>query len=88
MIGIDIPVPGFPFMDADNYGISQMTGTWFADHVDEIYGGWDNVDVVFLSWTAASGESTALRTTGVADVLPNDSARREFSTARARKWSA
>ena len=69
MIGIDIPVPGFPFMGADNYGISQMTGTWFADHVDEIYGGWDNVDVVFLSWTAASGESTALRTTGVADVL-------------------
>ena len=69
MIGIDIPVPGFPFMGADNYGISQMTGTWFADHVDEIYGGWDNVDVVFLSWTAASGESTALRTSGVADVL-------------------
>ena len=64
-----IPVPGFPFMGADNYGISQMTGTWFADHVDEIYGGWDNVDVVFLSWTAASGESTALRTSGVADVL-------------------
>jgi len=69
MIGIDIPVSGFPFMGANNYNISQMTGEWTAEHIDSIYGGWDNVDVVFICWHPASGADVTLRTKGAADVL-------------------
>ena len=69
MIGIDIPVPGFPFMGANNYGMSQMTGQWMADHIDAIYGGWDKVDVVFICWHPQSGADVTLRTKGAADVL-------------------
>jgi len=69
VIGVDIPVPGFPFMGVDNYGAAVLTGNWAADQIDAVYGGWENVDRVFFLWNPVIGETVALRMYGSMDVF-------------------
>jgi len=69
IIGIDVPVPGFPFMGVDNYGSSVLTGNWAADQVDSVYGGWENVDRVFFLWDPGINDKVAMRIQGSKDVF-------------------
>ncbi len=69
IIGIDVPVPGFPFMGVDNYGSSILTGNWAADQVNSVYGGWENVDRVFFLWDPDINDKAAMRIQGSRDVF-------------------
>lgn len=69
MIGVDIPVTGFPFMGVDNYDCGVKIGKWAADQIDEIYGGWENVDRVLVCQAPENGEIVNLRVMGSADVF-------------------
>lgn len=69
VIAVDIPVPGFPYMGVDNYGTGALTGTWAADQVEKIYGGWGNVDHVFLFYDTGLGDTVNLRIWGTKDVF-------------------
>ena len=69
IIAIDVPVPGFPFMGVDNYGTSVLTGEWAIDQIDEVYGGWENVDRVFFCWNPVIGDTVAMRMYGSMDVF-------------------
>jgi ribose transport system substrate-binding protein len=49
MIGIEVPVPGFPLMGINNYSSAVLAGKWAVDMIGPVYGGWNNVDrVVYL----------------------------------------
>ena len=69
VIGVDIPVTGFPFMGADNLGVGQALGNYIVDYVKNKWGGWDNVDLVVIPNNAVNGELVNLRMFGCADVL-------------------
>jgi ABC-type sugar transport system substrate-binding protein len=69
MVGIEVPIPGFPFAGTDNYGDAVLMGKWLVDNIEKKYGGWDKVDVVFVQWHPNSGDAVKMRTIGSANVL-------------------
>lgn len=64
MIGVEVPVPGFPLMGIDNYEAGQLAGDWAADMVDKVYGGWEDVDRVVYLDAGDSDSKTSLRIFG------------------------
>ena len=68
MMGVDIPVPGFPFMGVDNFNAGILAGEWAADKVEEVFGGWENVDLVLYFWSPPIGEVVGQRT--LASIIP------------------
>jgi ribose transport system substrate-binding protein len=69
MVGIEIPIPGFPFAGTDNYGDAALMGQWLIDNIQKKYGGWDKVDMVFVQWHPNSGDAVKMRTIGSANIL-------------------
>lgn len=55
IVAIDIPVLHFPFMGANNFGAGRLLGESIADHIDNIWGGWDMVDLVMVPYAAENG---------------------------------
>lgn len=69
IIAIDIVVPGFPFMGADNYKVGTLAGEWVAEKIPEIYGGIENVDRIYYIYTSTSGKETVIRVKGAENPL-------------------
>ena len=69
MIAIDIPVSGFPFMGVDNYYAGQLAGEFAVDYINNVWGGWDTVDLVGSEYAPAAGAVVALRTLVPLDYL-------------------
>jgi len=69
LIAVDIPVPGFPFMGVDNYAAGILAGEWAIEQIENVFGGWDNVDRVYYGTNPVAGETVMLRTQGSEDVL-------------------
>jgi ribose transport system substrate-binding protein len=69
MIGIDVPVPGFPFMGVNNYGASVLMGEYLVDQIPKVYGSWDNVDLMIYPWNPPLGDTVKLRMLGSIDTL-------------------
>ncbi|HSV31471.1 MAG TPA: sugar ABC transporter substrate-binding protein [Atribacteraceae bacterium] len=69
IVAIDVPVPGAPFMGADNWAVATMGGQKMADLIESELGGWDNLDLVVLLQMPAGGEVTMLRSEGFAHAL-------------------
>ena len=55
IVAIDIPVMGFPFMGANNYGAGRLLGETLTDYIDNVWGGWDMVDLVLTPYSAVNG---------------------------------
>ncbi|MCK5566278.1 MAG: sugar ABC transporter substrate-binding protein [Actinomycetia bacterium] len=72
IIGIDVQVPGFPFMGIDNYGLSTIAAEWAVRQAGSVYGGLDNVDRVLVLWDPDTGDQSALRMTGAMEVLEKE----------------
>jgi ribose transport system substrate-binding protein len=69
ILAVDVPVPGNTFMGVDNWGVAVQTGEWIVSQIDKVYGGWDNVDVVFIGINPQVGATVALRWEGIVYVL-------------------
>lgn len=69
ILAVDVPVPGNTFMGVDNWGVAVQTGEWIVSQIDEVYGGWDNVDVVFIGINPQVGATVALGWEGIVYVL-------------------
>lgn len=72
IIGIDVPVPGFPIMGIDNYGLSKVTAQWAVRQAGPIYDGLDNVDRVLVLWDPDIGDQQGLRMMGASEVLERE----------------
>jgi ribose transport system substrate-binding protein len=64
VIGIEVPVPGFPLMGVDNYGAGRLAGKWAASMADPVYGGWENVDRVVYLGAVGNDDKAGLRISG------------------------
>ena len=69
IIGVDVPVPGFPFQGADCYGAGALGGAWAAENLEKIYGSIDNIDRIYYLYYGALGELVYLRTQGAIDEM-------------------
>jgi ribose transport system substrate-binding protein len=69
ILAVDVPVPGNTFMGVDNWGVAVQTGDWIVDQINAVYGGWNNVDVIFIGINPQVGETVALRWEGITHVL-------------------
>ena len=69
IIAIDIPVPKSVFVGQDNWGLSVRMGQWIIDQLDTVYGGWENVDIVFINTVPRAGTVTYLRYRGFVELL-------------------
>lgn len=69
LIGVDVPIPGFPFMGTDNYNAGFIMGQWAVEQIDKVFGGWENVDLVLYYWQPAVGDIVAQRTLASIDPM-------------------
>lgn len=69
MIGVDIPVQGFPFMGADNFKAGELIGNYIVDYIENTWGGWDKVDLVTSTYDPISGMGVLARVLHPLDVL-------------------
>jgi ribose transport system substrate-binding protein len=72
MLAIDVPVPGAPFMGANNWGAALMGGRYMAKLIKERWGGWNGVDMVVLGQMPVGGEVLMLRSEGYAQALSEE----------------
>lgn len=72
VLGIDVPVPGSSYVGIDNYRIALTTGRAMAALIRERWGGWEEVDVLFLGRLTSAGEAVLLRVEGVAHALAEE----------------
>ena len=69
IIGVEVTVPGAPFMGINNRDVALKGGRYMAKLIKEQWGGWDAVDLVVLLQNPSGGEVTMLRSEGFADAL-------------------
>lgn len=69
MIGWEIPVFGHPFLGADNYSAGRLAGEEIVKYIEDVWGGWDEVDLVVTAYEPINGEQVLMRTLGPIDVL-------------------
>ena len=55
IVAIDIPVLHFPFMGADNFGAGRLLGESLTGYIDDVWGGWDMVDLVLCPYSVVNG---------------------------------
>jgi ribose transport system substrate-binding protein len=72
IIGVDVAVPGAPFMGVDNWNVAVMGGKEMARLIKEQWGGWDAVDMVVLLQMPHGGERTMKRSEGFAAALKEE----------------
>jgi ribose transport system substrate-binding protein len=72
VLAVDVPIPGSPYMGVDNYGVALTAGRAMAAMIQERWGSWDGVDVVFLGRLTTAGEAAVLRVEGVAYALAEE----------------
>jgi ribose transport system substrate-binding protein len=72
VLAIDVPVPGSPYMGIDNFSVALTAGRTMAALIRERWGGWDEVEVVFLGQLTTAGEEVLLRVEGVAYALAEE----------------
>ena len=64
IIAIDVPVPGSPFMGADNFGAAWLGGEVMAQKITSKFGGIDGVDKIALLQFPTGGSVTMMRSEG------------------------
>ena len=64
IIAIDVPVPGSPFMGADNFGAAWLGGEVMATKIIEKFGSFDAVDKIALLQFPTGGSATMMRSEG------------------------
>ena len=64
IIAIDVPVPGSPFMGADNFGAAWLGGEVMAEKITEKFGGIDGLDKIALLQFPTGGSATMMRSEG------------------------
>ncbi len=72
VLAVDVPVPGAPLVETNNYTIAVLAGRTMARLIREKWGGWDAVDLVVIMKVSAPGEGIMLRAEGVADALADE----------------
>ena len=72
IIGVDVAVPGSPFMGVDNWNVAVMGGKEMARLIKTQWGGWDAVDLVVLLQMPHGGERTIKRSEGFAAALTEE----------------
>ena len=69
IIAVDIPVLGATFMGANNFKAGRMIGEFIVDYINNVWGSWDEVDLVTTPYDPFSGEVVLLRVLTPLDVL-------------------
>jgi len=69
IIAVDIPVLGSTFMGANNFLAGKMIGDFIVDYIENVWGGWDEVDIVTTPYDPFSGDVVLLRVLTPLDVL-------------------
>jgi len=69
IIGVEVPVPGAPYVGVDNWQSALLGGGAAAKLIRKCWGSWDAVDLVVLFQVAEGGEAAMLRVEGFADEL-------------------
>ena len=69
IVAIDVPVPGAPFMGADNFGAAYMGGKTMAEMIKSKLGGIDKVDKIILLQFPTGGSATMMRSEGFVPAL-------------------
>lgn len=69
ILAIDVPVPNAPFMGIDNWEVAQLAGEFAIKEIEELWGGWEAVDLIVLLQNPAGGEVTMMRSEGFADAF-------------------
>jgi len=64
IIAIDVPVPGSPFMGADNFGAAWLGGEVMAAKITSKFGGIDGIDKIALLQFPTGGSATMMRSEG------------------------
>lgn len=64
IIAIDVPVPGSPFMGADNFGAAWLGGEVMAEKITEKFGGIAGLDKIALLQFPTGGSATMMRSEG------------------------
>jgi ABC-type sugar transport system substrate-binding protein len=64
IIAIDVPVPGSPFMGADNFGAAWLGGEVMAQKIIDKFGSFDAVDKIALLQFPTGGSATMMRSAG------------------------
>jgi len=76
IIGVDVAVPGSPFMGVDNWNVAVMGGREMARLIKKQWGGWDAVDMVVLLQMPYGGKRTLQRSEGFAKALADEFGKR------------
>jgi len=69
IIGVEVPVPGAPYVGVDNWQSALLAGRAAAELIRKRWGSWDAVDLVVLFQVSEGGEAAMLRVEGFADEL-------------------
>jgi len=72
IVGVDVAVPGSPFVGVNNWNVAVMGGKEMARLIKKQWGGWDAVDMVVLLQMPYGGERTLQRSEGFAAALKEE----------------